>query len=161
MALLNLKRPFSEGITARVDSCAKAGTTAAATCLDNNGCSDGQVCNQNLGLCEDTPTACTDHDQCGTLICNEGFCSLVSCGLHADCPDETFCLDFIIAGTCSVGCRTSDECAGTDVCNNYGECLPPGQVLPPGEVCTIGADPRYSAGYVCHFIYGVCSENTI
>jgi hypothetical protein len=78
----------------------------AAECVADDGCSGGQVCDEESFECRD----CVDMDEddrCGEgAACVDGVCTADACNIDEQCSDPDLCIDH------RCGCEVSTTCEG-------------------------------------------------
>lgn len=133
------KMALSIGVVALLLLAGSRAGLAAASCLNDPDCPQGQFCHQ--------------------YQCRAG--SGTACASHDTCPQGEFCL----SGKCVTGCRTHCECPQGQFCY-YGRCLsdpkmsvyccskpgcPPGRwcFKPDGAKDTCAEDPNYLCQNAC------------
>ena len=84
-------------------------------CLDNGGCSGGDICED--GSCVEPPEpgeeGCTSDAECeGDFVCQYGVC---------EAPCNVFCVEGVCEQAAERKCYSDSECAGKEICSN-GSC---------------------------------------
>jgi len=128
--------------------------------LDCGGCSDGKLCNTNLGKCVDNCTANCDDKECGDDGC-AGSCG--ECGGDKTCSDfkcvtnctPSTCFDLgIECGAIDDGCGIVLDCGGCsngETCDTgLGKCV---------DNCTANCDDKECGDDGCGGSCGGCGEN--
>lgn len=103
---------------------------ASMTCMPGTGhecemdaeCGDGRVCNTAVTDCGATrcrnvceAAICTDHAECGTLVCVDGLCAEAPSCAGAACPMGLICNDQMVCEP-PTACADDSECTSPQIC---------------------------------------------
>lgn len=117
-----------------MESCVM-GACIEASCSDKSECSDGQICNQLAGICQNPPDVCSTDFDCpaGNVCSADGTCS-PGCTTDQDCDDVmTYCNPD--NSLCEPGCRTDASCAVDQSCGDARQCECDPSKCPDGSIC--------------------------
>ena len=136
-ASCNDNNPCTDDVCDAVLGCTHVNNTAS--CSDGNPCTGPDVCSG--GTCVPGPNPCNDGDPCTNDICDgAGGCTYtpVSCDDANPCTDDSCTpASGCIHAPNNAPCSDSNPCTVGDICSG-GACVP-GPVPPPVQFCSSGA----------------------
>ena len=91
-------------------------TEGGETCANNNDCSAGYGCQQDITMCKGLiGTGCTADSECLTpYVCSNGLCALNTCSSNSNCPNggvDTICDNATCGEVYGKFCAETPQCA--------------------------------------------------